>query len=88
MWPFKPNDWKVIFVSEPDVYTVTITYAGLPLKGSEREKKLTHILYYSKSRNKYRIRREGDYINTNLKTSPSYLACIKKQIELENKQNV
>jgi hypothetical protein len=84
MWPFKPNDWKIVFISEPDVYIVTTTYAGQLIKGTERKESIVHTLYYSKSRNKYRIDWSGNYMG-NREASLSYIACVKKQIELSNK---
>jgi hypothetical protein len=86
MWPFKPNDWKPVFVAEPDDFTVTTTYAGFDVKGTEHAEKITHTLYYSKSRNKYRIDWSGHFLYDACRTTiPSYIACVKKQIELESK---
>ena len=82
MWPFKPNDWIPVFV-ESDDYTVTSTYAGVPLKGTEHTESISHTLYYSASRNKYRIDWNG-YAVTSRMACPSYIACVKKQIELQN----
>lgn len=87
MWPFKPNDWTLVFISEPDEYTITTTYGGVPLTGTDRIERTVHTLYYSKSRNKYRISWNG-YCTADRTTSPSYIACVKKQIELSNKTNV
>jgi len=83
MWPFKPNDWKPVFVAEPDEYTTITTYKGVPIPGTEGTERLVHTLYHSKSRNKYRIEWDGTSVSDR-GASPSYLACIKKQMELEN----
>ena len=82
MWPFKPNDWVPIFISEPDEYTVTTLKNGYPMSGTEHTERLVHTLYYSKSRKKYRIDWNGASVSDRC-ASPSYLACFKKQIELE-----
>lgn len=82
---FKPNDWEPVFI-DTDNYTVTNTYAGVPLVGTEHIERITHTLMYSKSRNKYRIDWAGFCASDRL-TSPSYIACVNKQIELSNKTN-
>ena len=84
MWPFKPNDWAPVFVNQ-DEYIVTTTYAGVPLQGTDRIKYLAHTLYYSKSRDKYRIDWTG-YCPSDREASPSYIACVNKQIELQSKK--
>jgi hypothetical protein len=85
MWPFKSNDWRPVFVAEPDEYTVITTYAKIPIQGTERKEHITHTLYYSKSRNKYRIDWAGTYVSDR-EAIPSYIACVRKQIELEKAQ--
>ena len=82
MWPFKPNDWKIVFIAKPDEYTVITTYAGYPIEGTKRTERLVHTLSYSKSRNKFRIDWDGTSVSDR-SASPSYISCLKKQIEMQ-----
>lgn len=52
MWPFKPNDWKTVYIAEVNQYTRIDIVKGNIVK---RTIEVTHILQYSESRNKYRM---------------------------------
>ena len=76
MWPFKPNDWKIIHTERGTyTYVSSVTPNGV-------EVHTLYILLYSKSRNKYRIEIEG-YRSINSHSTEEYDNCLKKQIELE-----
>jgi hypothetical protein len=84
MWPFKPNDWIPIFV-ESALYYVWDTIYRYKIEESKTTKTSVATLYYSKSRNKYKIIESGYIPTEGLECSNAYKACVNKQIELQNK---
>jgi hypothetical protein len=87
MWPFKSDDWIPIY-KEVAEWTYTYITRYIPtntiISSEDCEATTTYILQYSKSRNKYRIKILGFNNNSDkIYSSPAYLNCLTKQIELQ-----
>lgn len=82
MWPFKPNDWKLIHAAMAS-YTVYTHILGTRIDSSKRTEWTTARLYYSKSRNRYKIKEIGYVPQSGHETSDAYFACLNKQIQTQ-----
>jgi hypothetical protein len=79
MWPFKPNDWKVVHTARHD-FVRTSTWDGRKIPGTEKNLSTLYILKYSESRKKFKIAIEGERSAT-LYCNEAYQECLDKQID-------
>lgn len=83
MWDiFKPNDWMLVH-SENAIYEVWTTIYGVKINNSEREKTAFYNIYFSKSRNKYKLKQEGYIPNHN--DNDAYIKALEKLAKLNSK---
>ena len=80
MWPFKPNDWKIIFTDKYN-FVRTTTWDGRKLPGTERALSTLYILKYSESRKKFKIDISGDQSSPLLYANEAYQHCLDRQID-------
>jgi hypothetical protein len=76
---FKPNDWR-IFTIHTCTYKVRYPYRDI----TKNETTIAE-LWFSPSRNRFKIKESGYYPESGWKTSLAYLECLKEQQKLQNK---
>ena len=85
MWPFKPDDWMLIYI-ERETFSVWTVVAGVRLEHTKREEYTVYTLYYSLSRNKYKIDVTG-YTPHSWESQIGYVNCVSEQIKHQNLKN-
>ena len=84
MWPFKPNDWKIVYTDRQE-FTGVEQHNGFFRGYAQRECAMIYVLKYSSLRNKFNIEIEGEIADNLRQSCPAYQRVLNKQIELQEK---